>query len=199
MSRHDGQRGTRGPEWDMALDATPVLVSVHDSDYNLLKVNAAFAALLKSTQAEIVGRKCYEVIHGTPEPPAHCPHTRALNERTHQKEKFFEPHLGVMIQVSVSPIFGDDGRLIASIHIAKDMARTAPLHDDAERQPLTGRQKQILSLFCSGRVVKEIAFQLKISPKTVEYHKYRMMKKFSVRSLSELITRVLTRSPSAIE
>ncbi len=199
MSGYDTSWSGRGLEWDMALDATSVLISVHDSEYNLLRINAAFAALLKKTQQEIVGRKCYEVMHGTSEPPVHCPHTRALNEGSHQKAEFFEPHLGLMLQVSVSPIFGADGRLIASIHIAKDMALTPPLQDDVATQALTGRQKQILSLFCSGRVAKEIAFQLKISPKTVEYHKYRMMKKFPVRSLSELITRVLTRHPSAIQ
>ncbi len=192
MGSRKDKRDALSYEWDAALDATSVFISIHDRDYRIVKVNAALAALLQKEPAQIVGRRCFEVVHGVAAPPERCPHTRALRTGNHQKEEFFEPHLGIRILVSVSPLFTRDGRVSGSIHVAKYLGGAAAAPNPAAAPVLTERQKQILNLFCNGRVAKEIAFQLNISPRTVEYHKYQMMKKFSARSFSELVARVLT-------
>ena len=53
-------------------------------------------------------------------------------------------------------------------------------------EPLTGRQVEILKLLVQGKAVKEIAFQLGLSPKTVEVHRTRLMERLQVRDLSAL-------------
>lgn len=52
---------------------------------------------------------------------------------------------------------------------------------------LTARQKEILTMLVSGKIAKEIAAELHISRKTVEYHKYRMMGELGVATSAELI------------
>ena len=52
---------------------------------------------------------------------------------------------------------------------------------------LTARQREILTLLVSGKIAKEIASELHISRKTVEYHKYRMMGELGVATSAELI------------
>jgi DNA-binding NarL/FixJ family response regulator len=52
---------------------------------------------------------------------------------------------------------------------------------------LTRRQSDILQLLARGCALKEIAAALAISPKTVEFHKYRIMAQLQVRSTAELI------------
>jgi DNA-binding NarL/FixJ family response regulator len=52
---------------------------------------------------------------------------------------------------------------------------------------LTGRQREVLQLIAEGRVNKEIAVVLKISAKTVEFHRGRIMKRLGVHSMAELI------------
>ena len=193
MSKHDDEGNNDGSQWGTALGATSAPISIHDADYRIIKVNAAFLALVQRVPTDIIGRKCYEVIHGTPQRPAYCPHSRALQSRTRQKEEFFEPHLGIGILVSCYPVFGADGKPIGSIHVADETAQTSALSNTPVRNVFTERQKQILKLLCGGRTVKQIAAQLKMSSKTVAYHKYRMMKKLSARSLAELISLVLTR------
>ena len=54
-------------------------------------------------------------------------------------------------------------------------------------QRLTSRQREVLQLLAEGRPVKEIAFTLRISPKTIEFHKYRIMDELGVRSVAELV------------
>jgi len=51
---------------------------------------------------------------------------------------------------------------------------------------LTGRQREVLQLVAEGRSLKEIAWILGVSTKTVEFHKYRLMKLLGVQSNSEL-------------
>jgi DNA-binding NarL/FixJ family response regulator len=52
---------------------------------------------------------------------------------------------------------------------------------------LTRRQREILQLLAEGRSAKEIATDLAISARTVEFHKYQMMETNGLRSSAELI------------
>ncbi|MEO0660628.1 MAG: LuxR C-terminal-related transcriptional regulator, partial [Planctomycetota bacterium] len=49
------------------------------------------------------------------------------------------------------------------------------------------RQKRIIALIVDGKIAKEIAQQLDISRKTVEYHKYKVMRALGIHSTAELI------------
>ena len=52
---------------------------------------------------------------------------------------------------------------------------------------LTLRQKEVLQLLAEGRSMKEVAFVLNVSPRTVAFHKYSMMDHLHIRSSAELI------------
>jgi DNA-binding NarL/FixJ family response regulator len=56
-----------------------------------------------------------------------------------------------------------------------------------EEQQLTQRQREILQLLVEGNSAKEVANLLNISPRTVEFHKYSMMSKLKLKSVSALI------------
>ena len=55
------------------------------------------------------------------------------------------------------------------------------------KYPLTLRQKEVLQLLAEGRSMKEVAFVLNVSPRTVAFHKYTMMEHLQIRSNAELI------------
>jgi DNA-binding NarL/FixJ family response regulator len=52
---------------------------------------------------------------------------------------------------------------------------------------LTLRQREVLQLLAEGRSMKEAAFILKVSPRTVAFHKYTMMEHLNIRSSAQLI------------
>ena len=70
---------------------------------------------------------------------------------------------------------------------------TAPnlvLEDEAnssEKASLTQREHEVLALIARGKSSKEIAIDLGISPKTVEYHRANLLRKFGARTSSHLI------------
>jgi DNA-binding NarL/FixJ family response regulator len=59
---------------------------------------------------------------------------------------------------------------------------------------LTLRQKEVLQLLAEGRSMKEVAFVLNVSPRTVAFHKYTMMENLHIRSSAELIEYALKSS-----
>jgi DNA-binding NarL/FixJ family response regulator len=52
---------------------------------------------------------------------------------------------------------------------------------------LTLRQKEVLQLLAEGRSMKEVAFLLNVSPRTVAFHKYTMMEHLRLKTSAELI------------
>lgn len=51
---------------------------------------------------------------------------------------------------------------------------------------LSQREREVFLLLAAGRSVKEVAFELALSSKTVETYKYRLMDKLGTRSIVEL-------------
>lgn len=52
---------------------------------------------------------------------------------------------------------------------------------------LTLRQKEVLQLLAEGRSMKEAAYILKVSPRTVAFHKYTMMEHLHIKNSAELV------------
>lgn len=52
---------------------------------------------------------------------------------------------------------------------------------------LTDRQREVLRLLAEGRSMKEVGTVLNLAPRTVAFHKYRMMHQLNVKSTAELI------------
>jgi len=52
---------------------------------------------------------------------------------------------------------------------------------------LTLRQREVLQLLAEGRPMKEIAGILKVSEKTVMFHKYHIMKSFNLKTNTDLV------------
>jgi len=60
---------------------------------------------------------------------------------------------------------------------------------DRAEQPayITQRQREVLQLLAEGLSVKEIASMLEISARTVEYHKYQMIKDLGLKTVPDLV------------
>jgi len=55
------------------------------------------------------------------------------------------------------------------------------------QEKLTDRQRQVLQLLAEGRSMKEVAYVLKMTPRTVAFHKYRIMERLRLRTNSDLV------------
>jgi len=91
----------------------------------------------------------------------------------------------------------DEEVLLASIRRALAAAeeaseRAASLHEaEARIASLTEREREVLDLLAAGKANKVIAYELDISPRTVEIHRARVMEKMRAKSLAELVRMVV--------
>jgi DNA-binding NarL/FixJ family response regulator len=84
-----------------------------------------------------------------------------------------------------------DGEIYLSKEISLQLHRQLPLQGIAGRkgpfEQLTGRQREILQLIAEGRNTKKIGEILKVSPKTVEYHRMKLMNCLDVHDVPGLV------------
>jgi DNA-binding NarL/FixJ family response regulator len=52
---------------------------------------------------------------------------------------------------------------------------------------LTARQREVVHLLAEGKSMKEVASVLKVTPRTVAFHKYRVMEELNLKTTAELI------------
>lgn len=87
----------------------------------------------------------------------------------------------------------DDEALLSSIRAALAEQTGAAVRDGPDAEvverlaSLSARERQVLDGLVAGRANKVIAYDLEISPRTVEVYRANVMTKMQARSLSELV------------
>jgi DNA-binding NarL/FixJ family response regulator len=60
-------------------------------------------------------------------------------------------------------------------------------HAEDRKDKISPRQREVLQLLTEGHTMKEIARLLSITPRTVAFHKYSLMKDLGITSSAELV------------
>lgn len=108
-------------EWERTFDAVPDLIAILDNRHRVVRANLAMAERLGLTPRECVGLPCYRAVHGTDKPPPFCPHTRTITDCCEHNAEVREDRLGGYFMVSTTPIRDEQGKLIGSVHVARDI------------------------------------------------------------------------------
>jgi FixJ family two-component response regulator len=77
---------------------------------------------------------------------------------------------------------------------AEQGAPKAPSFHFVSLEPLTRREREVLEQFVSGASNKEAGRKLGISPRTIEDHRARLMKKLGARNAADLVRIAMTAS-----
>ncbi len=108
-------------EWEHTFEAVPDLIAILGTDYKVIRANKAMADKFGITPEECIGLTCYNVVHGTDEPPSFCPHKQLLDDGNEHTEEVNEDNLGGDFLVSASPLYDLEGKLRGSVHVARDI------------------------------------------------------------------------------
>jgi PAS domain S-box-containing protein len=98
-------------------------------DYIIKNINKAVSKRLGKLPEEIIGKKCYEVFHGTKEPWAECPHQKTVEKRKAFVEEVEDPHMGGTFITSSSPIFDTGGEFIGTVNVVSDITELKTLRE----------------------------------------------------------------------
>jgi PAS domain S-box-containing protein len=107
--------------WERTFDAVPDLIMILDNQHKILKTNRAMTERLGKSSKDLVGSKCYEVVHGTLHPPEFCPHMNLIKDGKEHSVETNEVRLGGDFLITVSPIYDSERKIIGSVHVARDI------------------------------------------------------------------------------
>jgi PAS domain S-box-containing protein len=107
-------------EWRETFDSITDAISIHDRDHKVLRANKAFAKIFHTKPRQILGRYCYE-LHKVNKPISGCPHKQTLATKKPAEAEFYEPNLGKYLHESTSPIFNEEGEVVGTVHITRDI------------------------------------------------------------------------------
>jgi PAS domain-containing protein len=68
-------------EWETTFDSIIDMVSIHDANFRLIRVNRKFAETFKKKPEEIIGKPCYDIFHGAGEAIADCPYKKMIETK----------------------------------------------------------------------------------------------------------------------
>ena len=166
-------------------------------DNPLEVANSAFCSLTGYSESEIIGRNCRFLAGPLTEP--------WITDRIRDAIAARRPVLADILNyrrdgrpfrnaVLVSPLFDDEGRLAWFLGSQVDLGSDSETLFDTRRahsvslvKSLPGRRRQVLELMARGLLNKQIAWELKISEKTVKMHRALLLEQLGVATSADAI------------
>ncbi len=108
-------------EWEATFDAVPDLIMILDGQHHILRANRAMAEKVGRAPRELVGKPCYEIVHGSAAPHPFCVHSRLMCDGHEHSREVTDIRVDGVFLVSVSPLRDPGGNLIGSVHVARDI------------------------------------------------------------------------------
>ncbi len=116
-------------EWQRTFDSISDILFIQDKDMNIIKANQACLEAVKLPLDQVIGKKCYEVVHRIAQPWPGCPGAKTSVEHIPCTEEVNDPNIGIPFLVTVSPIFDSKGEFIGAVHIARDISDRKKVED----------------------------------------------------------------------
>jgi PAS domain S-box-containing protein len=144
-------------EWERTFASVPDMIAIIDSNHKVIRVNEAMAKRLGRKPEECVGIKCYEAVHGTTVPHEFCPHSLTMQNGCEHTREVHEERLGMDLLVTTTPLYDEKGRMIGSVHVARDITERKRAEEQIQRHVEELRDiNEELTRFNSAAVGREL-------------------------------------------
>lgn len=137
--------------WQETFDSIGDLISVHDSEFNVVRVNRSFASYFGLAPRDAINRKCYEFFHSGSSPCTGCPHLVTLKENQPATTEMLDSKTGRIFLISTFPFRFHDSEFYGTIHVTKDIT------DDREKEMRLMMSERLAAL---GQMASGIAHEI---------------------------------------
>ncbi len=105
------------------IDGIGDILFVMDKNRIITEVNKTTCEVFNKKPEEMLGKHCYEIVHGKDCPWPSCPATKTFETKQSVTKEINDPNLGIPLLVTTSPILDEQGEVAQIIHIAKDITK----------------------------------------------------------------------------
>lgn len=107
------------PNLDQVFNSINDLVIFLKPDGTIFHCNESFSKFVKLPKEQIIGKKCYELVHKIDTFYQNCPLKRSLSSGKRETNEYEKN--GQFFNVAVDPIKNSSGEIVAFIHIMRDL------------------------------------------------------------------------------
>ena len=129
-------------EWEDTVDAIDEGIALVDENCRILRANRILANWINAAPAQLIGRQCFEVLHGDTTMPPTCPHARLLATGIPAEGEVESTVLGKTLRLKAYPIQDETGSRIGSVNVWRDITSEKRLREQliqSEKMAATGR------------------------------------------------------------
>ena len=106
-------------EWQTTFDTTNDIIWVLSQDQRVLRSNKMAEQMFQRPNDEIIGKHCWEIVHGTHQPIPECPVIRA--KESLKRETMELQIYKSWFEITVDPVLDTNGKYAGAIHVVSDI------------------------------------------------------------------------------
>ncbi|RMG02451.1 MAG: PAS domain S-box protein, partial [Nitrospirae bacterium] len=173
-------------ELENIFESISDLLYITTEDYTIKNINRAVELKVGLNREEIIGKKCYQIFHGTDKPYEKCPHHKTVETKLPYIEEFEDPRSGATTLTSTSPLFDDRGAFLGTVHIVRDIS---------ELKKLRVKLAQAEKMAALGEVAAKVAHEIRNPLVSIGGFSRRLEKKLDghLKDYAHIITREVGR------
>ena len=106
-------------EWQTTFDATNDAIWIIDKEQRILRSNKTAERIFERSNKELIGKHCWEIVHGTTKPIPECP---VMQAKKSLRRESMDLQIGKgWFEVIVDPILDESGSYDGAVHIVSDI------------------------------------------------------------------------------
>jgi len=107
--------------WSDSFNSLEDIMIIIDNGFTIEKMNDIGLKLLGKTREEVVGKKCYQLIHGLDAPGEFCPYEKMLKTGKLESVERYEKKFDKYFSIKSSPIFNERGEIRGFVDLMRDV------------------------------------------------------------------------------
>jgi two-component system cell cycle sensor histidine kinase/response regulator CckA len=119
-------------EWEATFDAIEDAIFLVDETFTIQRANKGLAKLLGKDPTDIIGQKCYKLLHGMDHVPKFCPRPLVVKTCSSHSDEIWEPHLNRYLRIYYYPVIGAKKGVREVIHVMTDITERQKARQEIE-------------------------------------------------------------------
>ncbi len=138
------QRSER--RWIDSFNSLEDVMLIINTDYIIEKINDIGLKLFGKTREEVIGKKCFQILHNLDSSIEQCPFKRTLKTGKAESVDLYDKTFDKYFNVSCSPIFNERDEIVRHVDLIKDITESKK-----SEKALEESEERYRSLFESAR------------------------------------------------
>ena len=150
------------------FDSIADSILIIDKNFNITDVNKAFIELIGKEKDDIIGKKCYSLMHETEKPIEDCSSCKSFETKKKEDFELYHPELKKHFWITSSPIFENDS-VSKIVHHIRDISEFKEKEEALKKEKefseslINTAQAIILVLDTEGKIVSSNPYMEEIS------------------------------------